>query len=129
MERTTNSLQQELNAMATIGQVLGDITVPATRQRVLRWAGERFAANPAPAAQVTPVLAAVEAPSTMDVDPDLAVDSLTDMFGAQPQTADDTLLLETPRLESVEKAPLETVIRSFAADFQRFAEEWNGAAA
>jgi hypothetical protein len=35
----------------------------------------------------------------------------------------ETSAHETPR------QPIDVVLRSFAADFQRFAEEWNGASA
>jgi hypothetical protein len=121
MERPRNSLQNEVDAMAAIGHALADLTDFAARQRVLRWAAERFAIDSAqPAAAV---LTIVPAQAQVTQDPDLAVDSLSEMFDAppEPKNTDDDL--------SATKAPIETVIRSFAADFQRFAEEWNGAAA
>jgi len=127
MERATNSLQSELETMAVVGRALGDLTDPAARQRVLRWAAERFAADLAQ----TPSTSQVIAPASSASDPALAVDSLSDIFSVvhdriESEEADDTLSFEQPAFE---KQPLETMIRSFAADFQRFAEEWNGAAA
>ena len=113
--------------MAAIGRALGDLTDPAARQRVLRWACERFEVDAlqSPAVGV-PAISAVAPPA----DADLAVDSLTDMFAVQSSANDDdSLSLEPRAVVQTEKTSLETAIRSFAADFQRFADEWNGAAA
>jgi len=112
--------------MAAIGRALTGLTDPSARQRVLKWATERFAIEKplAPelfAAPVTPVAA----------DPALAVDSLNDMFAAEPQDdefeAFDPYAAPAPAPEA--KLPLDVVVRSFAEDFQRFAEEWNAATA
>ena len=112
--------------MAAIGRVLGDLTDAAARQRVLRWACERFGADSAQMPAAGAVVA--EAPARPDLD--LAVDGLTDMFVTKTAGSDDdSLSLEPSVAVETEKAPLASVLRSFAADFQRFADEWNGAAA
>jgi hypothetical protein len=142
MERAIdNSLAQELDAMAAVGQILGTLTDPAARQRVLNWATERFASEsetPSGASEFlpTPVSSALEV-----TDPALAVDSLDDMFaivagdvgGDAGLCGDFDLFDEAEPQASNEpkmpKLPIEVVVRSFAADFQRFTEEWNGATA
>jgi len=140
MEQAPTLLTLELQAMAAIGQALGDLTNPAARQRVLNWAAERFAADgtasPAPAffALRSDVTARLEA------DPALAVDSLNDMFkSAAPHEHEDDACGEFAAFGASDTVaapaalspalPLDVVLRSFAEDFQRFTEEWNGAAA
>ncbi|HXD75533.1 MAG TPA: hypothetical protein VN628_17425, partial [Vicinamibacterales bacterium] len=59
------------------------------------------------------------------VDPDLSVDSLTEIFempavGAAMPVDDDVV---------ERKQPLDKVLRSFADEFRELAKEWNGAAA
>ena len=120
----------ELEAMAVIARVLGTLPDNAARQRVLRWAAERCGVT------VVALSAAVEATASMAVadDPTLKVDSLEDMF-AIAVAADDDLVVAVdeprpapPALDSA-KLPVADVLKSFAAEFQRFAEEWSGAAA
>lgn len=125
-----NSLSQELDAMAAIGQLLGGLTDLAARQRVLNWATERFA----PGALSSPKpLFEPGSPEPVTADPALAVDSLDDMFAivggavAGEELDSDFAIFEPD--EETSKLPIEVVVRSFAADFQRFAEEWNGASA
>jgi hypothetical protein len=113
MEQEPDSLTREVDAMAVIGQVLSKLTDPAARQRVLKWAAERFAVDGAPVAQ-TAVSPRVARPAP--VDPGLTIDSLDDMFA-----------IAAP--EVVSNPPVESVLQSFAADFQRFADDWNGATA
>jgi hypothetical protein len=127
-----DSLTQELSAMSTLGKVLGELADPAARERVLRWATERFQAGEPVSRE-----RAAEAVRPVAGDPMLAVDSLDDMFApGQPvphggehavdhHTDADLTVYEN---ETV-KQPIEVVLRSFAAEFQRFAEEWNGASA
>jgi len=124
--------------MAAIGQALGDLADPAARQRVLNWAAERFAvdgtASPAPALFALP--SDVTAP--FEADAALAVDSLNDMFESAAPHEDDECgafaalgvsdTVSAPAASSP-ALPLDVVLRSFAEDFQRFTEEWNGAAA
>src|SRR5471032_543981 len=73
-----NSLTQELDAMAAVGQILDGLTDPAARQRVLNWAAERFASEAPPV--LSPLLAKPASPAPEVTDPALAVDSLDDMF-------------------------------------------------
>jgi hypothetical protein len=139
MERTIdNSLTQELDAMAAVGQILSALTDSAARQRVLKWATERFESEAAPG---TPELRPTPVASAPQVtDPALAVDSLDDMFAiVAGDVGNDSGLSDFALFEDSEpetsngpktaKLPIEVVVRSFAADFQRFAEEWNGATA
>lgn len=144
MELAINSLNHELEAMAAVGRLLGDLDA-AARQRVLRWATERYAAEAAPAEPVVADLAVpaalwaspmpVAAPAVAPDDPALAIDSLSEMFVVHASEVDDDLgefgIAEVApvRVPDTAKLPLETVLRSFAADFRRLADEWNGAAA
>ncbi len=131
MEQATISLSQELDAMAALGQVLGNLTDPAVRQRVLHWAAERFALEMPAGTQPAAVPEHSPQPQRADIDPALAVDSLDDMFSVGLEGIDedlDVFAFAEPQL-ATPKAPIEVVLRSFAADFQRFAEEWNGASA
>ena len=127
-------LTQELDAMAAIGQVLGKLTDPAARQRVVRWAADRFAAGEAGGTEAAPSVAPRETfDGPVAADPSLAVDALGDMFAGRTHAnavdIDDDLSVDEPADRDAARQPIEAVLRSFAADFQRFAEAWNGAAA
>jgi hypothetical protein len=107
-------LSEELEAMAAIGRVLDGINDPAVRQRVLRWANERFLLIEQP----SPASTSVE---TCQADPGLAVDSLGDMFPSDrldPEDSRDKLTLVAAN------RPVEATLRSFVADFQRLAKDW-----
>jgi hypothetical protein len=130
----SGSLSGEIEAMAAIGRALDHLTDSTARQRVLKWATERFAADQ----PVVPVAAdqpAGVAGAPLVADSDLAVDSLNDMFAvAAPDVDDDlgefgALPAQAQPAEAVQKLPLETLLRSLASDFRAFADEWNGAAA
>ncbi len=122
-----DSLSSELDAMAVIGRVLEGIPDEDARQRVLRWACERFAIDSIPEALlgegVMPAIAAAN-------DPALQLESLDDMFETGSRDRDDLVVVD-PVSAAAEpaKQPVETVLRSFVAEFQRFAEEWSGATA
>jgi hypothetical protein len=123
-------LMTELEAMALISRVLGTLPDIAARQRVLRWAAERTGVDAvAFSAAVQTTAAAVRVAD----DPTLKVDALEDMFAAAPALADDdlTVPVDEPLRAATPEAskPVADILRSFAAEFQRFAEEWNGAAA
>jgi hypothetical protein len=122
-----NQLGIELDAMAAIGRALDSIEDPVLRQRVLNWAVERWGSE---RSRVTGV-AALSAPTvaSLATDPGLAVDSLGELFGdrpaeARPGPAPEILELEPEAPPA--KAPVETMLQSLAADFQRLAAEWNG---
>ena len=126
MEKTPdNSLTQELDAMAALGQVLAGLTDPASRQRVLHWAAERFGVDVATGVQ--PMVEPSESPDRVSFDPALSVGSLDDMFPAAFEDIDGDLTVFEQSGPETSKPPIEVVMRSFAADFQRFTEEWNGA--
>ena len=126
MERAQdNSLTQELDAMASLGQVLGNLTDPASRQRVLKWAAERFAVEVA--AGAPPMAEFSKSSDRVTIDPALALGSLDDMFPAEFEDTDGDLALFEQSAPDAPKPPIGAVLRSFAADFQRFTEEWNGA--
>lgn len=136
MDESRSSLAQELEAMAAVGQVLSGLTDPAARLRVLKWAAERFdAVESGPVPEILASLsasAAAPAPVPVAADPGLAVDSLNDMFVVAPIDDDDDLGVfdaDSAAAESVKHLPLEVVVRSFAEEFHRFAEEWNRATA
>jgi hypothetical protein len=124
-----DELGAELEAMATIGRALDSIQNPALRQRILNWAlerwgdqGSRVVAAEAPAAYATTSKTAVAS------DPALAVGSIDDLFGdaaAEPRPGKAPAVLEPEKPQA--KAPVETMLQSLAADFQRLADEWNGA--
>src|SRR5947207_7327723 len=140
MDAGPDSLSKEIEAMAAIGRALGDLTDPGARQRVLKWATQRFSvelpvvAAPAVAGQPAVMAGTALAAAT---DADLAVDSLNELFAVAAQNVDDDLgefaalpaQAQAPPVEEMRKLPLETLLRSLASDFRAFADEWNGAAA
>jgi hypothetical protein len=107
-------LAEELEAMAAIGQVLDGIDDPMVRQRVLRWTNERFLLIEPPAPANTSV-------ENSHDDSALAVDSLIDMFPSdrldREESRDKLTLVAADR-------PVEATLRSFVADFQRLAKDW-----
>jgi hypothetical protein len=134
MEQPTSSFTAELEAMAVIGQALCGLSDPASRQRVLKWAAERFAAEAA-AAPVRGSLPVATAPAEdVSSDPALTIESFDDMFITSKAVEMDDDLGEfagrAPVAEpEVQRQPLDVMIHSFAQDFKRFVDEWNGAAA
>ena len=123
MDYVKDPLTQEVDAMAIIGQLLGKLPDAAARQRVLKWAAERYGSEVMTQAPSS----AAQAPARGDSS--LAVDSLNDMF-TQAQPADDDLSVPAFEAAAEEpKPPVSTVIQSFARELRRFADEWKGAAA
>ena len=139
MELADNQLSSELEAMAAIGRVLGALPDDGARQRVLRWACERFGLEPVQAAALLPEGIFAESAASLADDPALKIDSLDDMFEmASPDDEDLALPPTQPATPAAaladapvdaSKQPVETVLKSFVAEFQRFAEEWSGATA
>ena len=132
------ALSAELDAMHAIGAALARVRDPQARLRVLRWAADRFDAQPA-AAPAPPPSAAVAAPLS---DPTLAVETLHELF--EPPASDDVLLeiFDVPAMHAIAAAPeaasaprkpreeparLDALVRGFAAEFQRLAIEWQRA--
>jgi hypothetical protein len=107
-------LDEELEAMAAIARVLDGIDDPVVRRRVLRWTNERFLLIEKPASASTSV-------ATSHADPALAVDSLSDMFPSDRMDREES----RDRLTLVAAdQPVEATLRSFVADFQRLAKDW-----
>ncbi len=107
----TDAVLQELSAMTAIARVLGTLDQTATRERVMRWAADKFhleiATSSAPAPE------AIGAPR-----------------GEQDQNADEPNDLFEPgaAAELVRgKEPLDVLVRELAANFQRLAIEEHGA--
>jgi hypothetical protein len=126
MER--DPLMTELEAMAVIARVLGTLPDNTARQRVLRWAAERAGVD----AAVLSAAITAAVPVAVADDPALKVDSLEDMFVTAARPDDDlTVPVDEPlpAAPDTSKLPVADILKSFAAEFQRFAEEWNGAAA
>ena len=135
MEPADSQLTSELEAMAALGRVLGTLPDDAARKRVLRWACERFGLEQVAAAASVPDAMLAKAVSVAD-DPALKLDSLDDMFQMASPDNDDLTIPETEPAHAASasspdqsRQPVETVLRSFVKEFQRFAEEWNGATA
>ena len=109
-----NLLNEELEAMATIGGVLDGVHDPVVRQRVLRWVNERFLPTEQPSSLIVPA-------ETSHLDSTLGVDSLSDIFASdhldRDQSRDSLTLVPTER-------PVEATLRSFVVDFQRLAKDW-----
>jgi hypothetical protein len=115
----------ELEAMSSIGRTLDAIEDPALRQRILNWAIERFRGDRSS-------IAIAEAPSGTATrhlanDPALSVDSIGDLFSGGPADVRPGTAPELLVTEPAAKAPVEAMLQSLAADFQRLADEWNGA--
>jgi len=117
----------ELEAMSTIGRALDAIQDPALRQRILNWAIERWGGDSFRKLNADP--AAPKAVISPANDPALSVDSIGELFGerdVEPRSGstpeDDAPFAPQPAA----KAPVETMLQSLAADFQRLADEWNG---
>ena len=135
MEPADSGLTSELEAMAALGRVLGTLPDDVARKRVLRWACERFGLDQSAVAALVPEGMMAKAVSVAD-DPTLKLDSLDDMFQMASSHDDDLTLPESepahgapPGSPDQSRQPVETVLRSFVKEFQRFAEEWSGATA
>ena len=120
-----DDLGVELEAMSTIGRALDAIEDVALRQRILQWAVDRWgvdrsgsdAAEPQPGKSISPLAN----------DPGLSVDSIDDLFGDGPVPARPVVAPNAQTPVPAGKTPVESMLQSLAADFQRLADEWNGA--
>jgi hypothetical protein len=136
MESADNQLSSELEAMAAVGRVLSSLPDDTARRRVLHWACERFGVDADAGAALLPEGVFAEALNIAD-DPALKLDSLDDMFEMAAPDGDDLTLPvaavaasePTPASADASRQPVEAVLKSFVAEFQRFAEEWSGATA
>lgn len=119
----------EVEAMGQMARALAMLPDAASRARVLRWAIDRYQVDLTPTV-VTPIAARPgQAPKASTcADPMLEVESLDDLFALTPPTTinEDDLSLAEPATPA-QGSGVESMIRSFAADFRRFALEWQGA--
>jgi len=117
-----DELAVELEAMSTIGRTLEAIEDPSLRQRILNWAVQRWGAD---RSSSEPIEAprATAARRTSDCS-DLSVDSIAEFFDDGPAAGSGPQVVSP---KPAGKAPVESMLQSLAADFQRLADEWNGA--
>jgi hypothetical protein len=127
----------EVEAMGEVARVLAALPDAQSRARVLRWAMDRYRVEATPmAAPTVPVtMAAPAVPATMAIagadrsgaDLSLEVDSLHDLFPARPPAdIDEAALSLAEPSRPAQESGIESMIRGFVADFQRFALEWQG---
>jgi hypothetical protein len=118
----------ELEAMRQIARALDTLTCTESRERVIRWACDRFQTAAVAKAATAPVAATQTAADAM-----LGVEDLAEFFPASPI---DREALEVPGADPVVAAAVpapaprlgvESMLKEFAADFRRFALEWQGA--
>jgi hypothetical protein len=132
--QNADDLGVELEAMSTIGRALEAIDDVALRQRILQWAVERWGVDRSRSDATTSVTVEAQprqATGSHANDPALSVDSIDDLFGDGPIEARPVVApkaqTQTPAPAPSGKAPVESMLQSLAADFQRLADEWNGA--
>jgi hypothetical protein len=120
-----DTLGIELEAMSTIGRTLDAIEDPALRRRILNWVMQRWGVERSRTDTVEGTARSLSIDPAND--PALSVDSIGDLFadspaGVRPANAVDVHIPSKP----MGKAPVESMLQSLAADFQRLADEWNG---
>ena len=100
-------LRRELEAMTAIARIVETLDRPAARERVVRWAAEKFQVDIAAA----PALGSVGAPLEQNV-----------RLDEESDVCDKPAAAEQPR----GKEPLDVLFRELAADLQRVALESPG---
>lgn len=113
-----DTIATELEAMRHIARALDMLPDADARDRVMRWAADRYAASAGAPAPLEPIRAAA--------DPSLAVDGLADLFPHGDATRRDALLLAAGAIDPP-RTGMESLLRDFVADFRQFALEWQGA--
>ena len=101
-------IRRELEVMTAVARIVGTLDQPAARERVIRWAAEKFQIDIA----ATPPLGSVGAP----IDQEKTVEESTD-------STDRTAAAQQVR----GKEPLDAIVREIAADLQRLALGGHGA--
>jgi hypothetical protein len=108
VQHSLAEIRRELEVMTAVARIVGTLDQPAARERVIRWAAEKFHIDIA----ATPPLGSVGAP----IDQDNSVEESTD--GAdRPAAAQQVRGQE----------PLDSIVREIAADLQRLALAGHGA--
>jgi hypothetical protein len=112
-----DSVGAELESMRQIARALEALDDDDTRRRVLRWALDRYrSVAPMASTSQAPVLPPTRA-ANASADPTLSVDTLADLF---PSDASGSTT------GAAATRDVESLIKEFAADFRRFALEWQG---
>lgn len=101
-------IRRELEVMTAVARIVGTLDQPAARERVIRWAAEKFHIDIA----ATPPLGNVGAPIEQPIDPDDQTDG-ADRPAAAAQVRG--------------KEPLDAIVQEIAADLQRLALGSHGA--
>lgn len=115
-----DTIATELEAMRHIARALDMLPDADARNRVMRWAADRYATSPA--AAPTPL-----EPVRPAADPSLAVDGLADLFPHAETPSPDALAPIGAAALDPPRAGMESLLRDFVADFRQFAVEWQGA--
>ena len=111
--RERDSVGAELDSMRQIAQAIEQLRDPDVRQRVLRWANERYGVT---AAAPLPGVMHVARPAVAE--PMMAIEELQDLFEPRPAEAGASAAAPArPR-------GVESMVKDFAADFRRLALEW-----
>jgi len=101
-----SDLRRELEVMTAVARIVGTLDEPAARERVIRWAAQKFQIDVA----ATPPLGNVGAPLEPEV-------NLEEPSGSSDKPA---------AAEQVRgQEPLDAIVRQLAADWQRLALESN----
>ena len=101
-------IRRELEVMTAVARIVGTLDQPAARERVIRWAAEKFQIDIA----ATPPLGSVGAPIDQESGPEEAIDAADSPAAAQQVRG---------------KEPLDAIVREIAADLQRLALGAHGA--
>ena len=101
-------VRRELEVMTAVARIVGTLDQPAARERVIRWAAEKFQIDIA----ATPPLGSVGAPIDQESSPDETIDGDERPAAAQQVRG---------------KEPLDAIVREIAADLQRLALGSHGA--
>jgi len=95
-------VRRELEVMTAVARIVSTLDQPAARERVIRWAAERFQIDIA----ATPPLGSVGAPIDQESGLEESIDGADRPVAAQQVRG---------------KEPLDAIVREIAADLQRLA--------
>ena len=101
-------IRRELEVMTAVVRIVGTLDQPAARERVIRWAAQKFQIDIA----ATPALGSVGAPIDQENSRDEAIED-----GETPAAAQQVR----------GKEPLDAIVQEIAADLQRLALGTHGA--
>jgi len=102
------NVRRELEVMTAVARIVGTLDQPAARERVIRWAAEKFQIDIA----ATPPLGSIGAPIDQQVSQVETVDEVDRPAAAQQVRGTE---------------PLDAIVREIAADLQRIALGSHGA--